>query len=288
MHDMTTPLMPVLFVGHGSPMNAIQDKPWSQALKSLSARLPRPRAVLAISAHWFVDGGFVTADPAPGTLHDFSGFPPQLSRFRYPAAGFPPLVERLAQLVGRGRAEPVLGRGLDHGVWSVLRWIYPEADVPVVQLSMDRRLSPAEHLALGRQLAPLRAEGILLLASGNTVHNLPDAAMRRRDGDGQPPDWARRFDQHTADWLQQDRSDAALLTALDSADGRRAHPTPEHWYPLLYAAGARRPGEQAAFFNEGFDWGSIAMRSVLFQGDAAPPSSPTQASKPHEHLEKVS
>lgn len=271
------PTMPVLFIGHGSPMNALQDNAWSRELSRLGQSLPRPRAILAISAHWLTEGLQYTADPKPGTLHDFSGFPEPLHRLRYPAPGLPVLGERLATLLGSEPVTPHRGRGLDHGVWSVLRWIYPDAAVPVVQLSLDRRLTAAGHLTLGRRLAPLRDEGILLLASGNTVHNLPDAAMRMRRGDKVVPDWARRFDNSTARWLQAEASEEALINALDSLDGHTAHPTPEHWFPLLYAAGARRPGEGPRFFNEGFDWGSIAMRSVMFGGD---PDRPLTSNEP--------
>jgi 4,5-DOPA dioxygenase extradiol len=251
---------PVLFVGHGSPMNAIEDNVWSRGHAALASLVARPRAILAVSAHWESDGTFTTLEDPPATIHDFGGFPPELYAMRYPAPGDPALATRAAALA-RGSATE--GRGLDHGTWSVLHRMYPAADVPVVQLSLDVRASAAEHLTLGRALAPLRDEEILILASGNLTHDLRDAFGRLRRGDPTTPDWAERFDGEVARALSS-RDEAWLVRALDTPDGRRAHPTTEHWLPILYAAGATDAEDAVSFPLAGFDLGSLSMRCVLF------------------------
>lgn len=261
-HDRQT--MPVVFAGHGSPMNAIDDNRWSRGFATLAEQVPRPRAILAISAHWYVDGTYVLANARPRTIHDFGGFPRPLFEIQYPASGHADLARQVRNILGDERAALSTDWGLDHGTWSVLRWMYPAADIPVIQLSIDRRQSPQTHYAIGRALAPLRDEGILILASGNAVHNLRDAAGRMRSGTSQTPDWARRFDDVVGQSLVQ--HDAAALLSLwpDSADGRLAHPIPDHWFPLLYAAGASSDRDAVNFPTEGFDWGSISMRNVVF------------------------
>jgi 4,5-DOPA dioxygenase extradiol len=252
--------MPVLFAGHGSPMNAIEDNPWSRGHAALARLVPRPRAILAVSAHWESDGTFTTLDDPPATIHDFGGFPAALYAMRYPAPGEAALARQVARLT-RGSAAD--GRGLDHGTWCVLHRMFPGADVPVVQLSLDVRAAPAEHLALGRALLPLREEGVLILASGNLTHDLRDAFARLRRGDATTPDWATRFDADAARALEA-RDEAWLVRALGTADGRRAHPSPEHWWPILYAFGASDAEDRTSFPAEGFDLGSLSMRSVLF------------------------
>jgi 4,5-DOPA dioxygenase extradiol len=257
--------LPVLFVGHGSPMNAVEDNAWSRAFRDLAALLPRPRAILAISAHWYVAGTFATGNERPATIHDFAGFPDQLSRVQYPAPGSPDLARRAVRLVGEQRASLREDWGLDHGTWSVLVHLRPAADVPVVQLSIDGRLPPGEHVAIGRALSPLRDEGVLLLASGNVVHNLGHAFSAWRAGDRVTPAWARDFDEGVAAALVG-RDEGFLTGALRSDVGRLAHPTPDHYLPLLYAAGAGHPDDQVRFPVTGFDMGSLSMRSVLLGG----------------------
>ncbi len=254
------PRQPVLFVGHGSPMNAIEDNAFSRGHAALVRVVPRPRAVLAVSAHWESDGTFTTLDDPPPTIHDFGGFPPELYAMRYPAPGDSGLAVRAAGLTKGSAAD---GRGLDHGTWSVLHRMYPAADVPVVQLSLDVRATPREHLALGRALAPLRDENVLILASGNLTHDLRDAFGRLRSGDPTTPDWATRFDADVAGALES-RDETWLAGALDTPDGRRAHPSTEHWLPILYAAGAAGAGDAVSFPMTGFDLGSLSMRCVLF------------------------
>lgn len=252
--------MPVLFVGHGSPMNAIEDNPWSRGHAALATLVPKPRAILAVSAHWESDGTFTTRDDPPATIHDFGGFPAALYAMRYPAPGDATLAERAAALAGGSAAD---GRGLDHGTWAVLHRMYPAADVPVVQLSLDVGLDAEGHLAAGRALAPLRDEEVLILASGNLTHDLRDAFSRMRRGDRATPDWAERFDGDTARALEA-RDGNWLAQALETPDGRRAHPTAEHWLPILYAFGASDAKDAASFPVTGFDLGSLSMRCVLF------------------------
>jgi len=255
--------MPVLFVGHGSPMNAIEDNAWSRGFRALAALLPRPRAVLSVSAHWFVPGTFTTGNERPETIHDFGGFPKALYEVQYPAPGDAALAKRVVRLLGEKRASVRADWGLDHGTWSVLRHVLPAADVPVVQLSIDERLSPAGHLELGRALAPLRDEGVLVLGSGNVTHNLRHAFTAWRQGDHSTPAWASAFDadvaravgQHDADWL---------AGALEGEGGRMSHPTPDHYLPLLYAAGAAGAGDRVGFPISGFDMASLSMRSIVW------------------------
>jgi 4,5-DOPA dioxygenase extradiol len=257
------PRMPVLFVGHGNPMNAIEDNVWSRGFRDLARALPRPKAILAVSAHWYVEGTFTTANERPKTIHDFGGFPDALFRVQYPAPGDPNLARRVVELVGERRASVDSTWGLDHGTWSVLMHLLPAADVPVVQLSIDGRLAPAEHLAIGRALAPLRDEGVLVLGSGNLVHNLRHAFGAWHRGETQTPEWARDFDLAIARALEAHAADH-LVRALESDAGRLSHPTPDHYLPLLYAAGASTLGDTVRFPIEGFDMASLSMRSVVF------------------------
>ncbi|MHC4839214.1 MAG: 4,5-DOPA-extradiol-dioxygenase [Planctomycetota bacterium] len=257
--------MPVLFAAHGSPMNVIEDDQWSRGFTGLRALVPQPRAILAVSAHWFIDGTYLTGDAAPRTIHDFSNFPAPLYDIEYAAPGGPGLAGRVQRMPGEERASLDTSWGLDHGTWSVLRWMFPEAEVPVVQLSIDRRLDVAGHVELGRSLAELREDGVLILGSGNIVHNLPDAFRRTRERDAETPDWASRFDRTVQRALEE--RDAKTLHGLlpGTEDGRMSHPTPEHWLPLLYAYAATDEADAVSFPVEGFDWGSLSMRCVLFR-----------------------
>jgi 4,5-DOPA dioxygenase extradiol len=255
--------MPVLFVGHGSPMNAIEDNAWSRAFAALARAVPRPRAVLAISAHWCTDGTWLTASAQPLTIHDFGGFPQELFEVEYPAPGHPDLAQRVQRMLAARGAGLSTDWGLDHGTWSVLRRMYPDASVPVVQLSIDARLEPAEHLELARSLAPLRGDGVLVLGSGNITHNLRDAFARSQHGDASVPPWAQGFDDAVAQTLQA-RDDRRLAALVATPDGRLSHPYPDHWWPLLYAYGASDRGDAAAFPITGFDLGSVSMRAVQF------------------------
>jgi 4,5-DOPA dioxygenase extradiol len=255
--------MPVLFLGHGSPMNAIEDNRWSRAFAELGLTLPVPRAVLCVSAHWFVPGTFVTDNQKPETIHDFGGFPQALHEVTYPAPGDPELAQRVSRLLGAHAASTRSDWGLDHGTWSVLVHLLPNADRPVLQLSIDGRLPPARHIEIGKALAPLRDEGVLILGSGNIVHNLRDAFSNMQNGRTATPSWAATFDTATASALEQ-RDAKHLAASLDDGVGRNAHPSPEHYLPLLYAFGASSEKDTLSYPVSGFDAGSLSMRSVRF------------------------
>lgn len=254
--------MPVAFVGHGSPMNAIEDNVWSRGFSDLGSRLKPPSAILVVSAHWYIRGTAVTGNEEPETIHDFGGFPEALYKVRYPAKGDPALAARVADLLGSEEASVRTDWGLDHGAWSVLCHLRPAADCPVVQLSIDAGVGAERHVEIGRALAPLRDEGVLILGSGNIVHNLRDAFARLRSGDQTTPDWARDFDAAVVEALDA-RDSAKLARLIESKEGRVAHPTPDHYLPLLYAAGAGG-GDPVTYPITGFDMGSLSMRSVLF------------------------
>ena len=255
--------MPTIFFGHGSPMNALGGTGYSDRWREIGAGLPRPDAVLCVSAHWYVRGSHVTAMPRPRTIHDFSGFPPELSAIRYPAPGDPALARRVSELlapvpVGLDEGE----WGLDHGTWSVLVHVFPDADIPVIQLSIDRTLSGAAHHALARGLAPLRDEGVLVVGSGNIVHNLRRMNWDLGDGDGF--DWARRFDARVRELIAAGDGEALANLERLGADAGLSIPTPEHYLPLLYVLALRRPGEDPAYPVEGYTGGSISMTSLRF------------------------
>jgi 4,5-DOPA dioxygenase extradiol len=254
--------LPALFLGHGNPMNALQSNTWTRAWAALGASLPRPRAILCISAHWYVPATAVTAMPAPPTIHDFGGFPGELFAVRYPAAGDAALAAQVQRLLAPVPVAADLSWGLDHGTWSVLCHLYPRADVPVVQLAIDETQPAAFHHALGARLAPLRDAGILILGSGDVVHNLHTYAWGRHVRE--PYDWALRFE--TAVRARLTAGDHAALidyTALGE-DALLAVPTPEHYLPLLYVVGASRAGEAVSFPVEGMDGGSVSMLAVRF------------------------
>jgi len=263
-----TERMPVLFIGHGSPMNAIEDneyrRSWQALGAELSARYPKPQLILCVSAHWLTHGWRLTAMDKPRTIHDFGGFPQELFDQQYPAPGAPATAQELSQAL----RQPAVGLdrqewGLDHGTWSVLKPMYPQADIPVVQLSMDYGRPPAEHYALGRQLKGLRERGVLIVGSGNIVHNL--RATRRGASAMQAYDWAFEFDKRIGDDLQQGRLAALQDFQQLGQVAQLAHPTHDHYLPLLYAAGAVDAGKEAPrFFNTSFQAASISMRSVVW------------------------
>lgn len=241
-------------------MNALEENGWTRAWREIGAGVPRPRAVLAISAHWYVPGTAVTAMERPRTIHDFGGFPPALFAVRYPAPGDPALAERVADLLSPLPVRRNADWGLDHGTWSVLRHVFPEADVPVVQLSIDESQEPEFHFELGKLLAPLRDEGVLLLGSGNLVHNLHAYAWGRHPA--APFDWAVRFEREARARILS--GDVGPLLDYESLgdDAMLSIPTPEHYLPLLYVLGLRRSGESVTFPVEGVDGGSISMLAV--------------------------
>ncbi len=232
--------MPALFVGHGSPMNAIEDNAWRRNWRTAALDLPRPKAILCISAHWETLGVAVSASAAPPTIHDFGGFPQALFDVQYRA----PV-----------RLDPV--RGLDHGAWSVLLPMYPDADIPVVQLSLDRRRTPQQHYDLARKLAPLRDEGVLVVASGDIVHNLRAADFRRPEA----PPWADRFNEVAKDLIVRGEHGPLIDYDQLGEDAAWSINSAEHYLPLLYALALQRPGEQPSFFNDQV-FAAISMTSV--------------------------
>ncbi len=256
---MTT--LPALFVGHGSPLNAIEDNAYHRGWREVARRLPRPKAILCVSAHWETEGVKVTAADRPETIHDFYGFPRALHEVRYPAPGDPGLARRVADLLSPLAVGLDADRGLDHGSWSVLRAMYPEADVPVVQLSIDTSRPGAFHYDLARRLLPLRAEGVLVLGSGNIVHNLRLFEWGRAE----PLPWAARFDAEVRARIRARDDQCLLAPETLSPDARLAVPTPEHYLPLVYALALRTSEENAVFFNEDV-LSSVSMTSVLIGG----------------------
>jgi 4,5-DOPA dioxygenase extradiol len=254
--------MPTIFFGHGNPMNALHDNDWTRGWAALGQRLPQPRAVLSISAHWYLPGTAVTATTAPRTIHDFGGFPRELFEVQYPASGDLGLVRRVRELLNPLEVREDLGWGLDHGTWSVLRHVFPAADVPVVQLSIDESQPPAFHYGLGQLLRPLRDEGILLIGSGDVVHNLHTYAWGRHPAE--PFDWALRFEERARELMLQ--GDHPSLVDYESLgqDAELSVPTPEHYLPLLYVLGASYEDDAVTFPVEGMDGGSISMLSVQF------------------------
>jgi 4,5-DOPA dioxygenase extradiol len=255
-----TERLPAIFFGHGNPMNAVGNNAWTQAWRRIGERIPRPRAVLAISAHWYVPGSAVTGNIAPRTIHDFGGFPRELYEVQYPAPGDVQLARRVQQLLAPLPVRLDDGWGLDHGTWSVLRHVYPEADIPVVQLAIDEMQPAAMHFEIGSRLAPLRDEGILVIGSGNLVHNLHTYAWGRHAP--QPFDWAVRFENEARRRMLA--GDYAALIDYESLgrDAMLSIQTPEHYLPLLYVLASGHPGEAITFPVEGVDGGSISMLTV--------------------------
>jgi 4,5-DOPA dioxygenase extradiol len=252
--------VPAIFLGHGNPMNAVTSNSYTDAWRRLGLELGRPKAILSISAHWFIAGTSVTAALAPRTIHDFGGFPDELYRIQYPAPGSPELALRIQKLLSPLRVELDHSWGLDHGTWSVLAHVFPAADVPVVQLSIDRTQPASFHFDLGRKLASLREEDILIIGSGNMVHNLHAYAWGRHDP--QPYDWAVRFEAVVRKCLESGEYVPLINYETLGSDAMLSIPTPDHYLPLLYVIGTRQAGEPVTFPVEGIDGGSISMLSV--------------------------
>lgn len=256
--------MPALFIGHGSPMNALQRNRYTDAWRVFGETLPRPRAVLAISAHWYVPDLMVTAMAKPETIHDFGGFPKELFDFQYPAPGDATIAAEVSAFLKPLDVGLDTAWGLDHGTWSVLCHMYPKADVPVLQLSINATKPVAWHYELGKKLAGLRDRGILILGSGNLVHNLRTYAWGRAPVEPYP--WAVRFEAAARQWItagdHQPLIDYETLPDELAKDAKMSAPTPEHYLPLLYVLGVQRPGDVVTFPVEGVDGGSISMLAV--------------------------
>jgi 4,5-DOPA dioxygenase extradiol len=251
--------MPVLFVGHGSPMNALEDNSFSRGWRAIAARLPRPAGILAISAHWTSTGSRVNNDPNPRTVYDFYGFPRELYDLAYQAPGSPELARETARLIGPVAIDN--SWGIDHGTWSVLRWMFPAADIPVAQLSIDDTASRRSHLEAGRLLRPLREQGILILGSGNVVHNLARIDWDLAGGF----DWADEFDHYIRDSILDRRFEDVIEYRRAGQAADRAFRTLEHFDPLLYTLGAADGNDRLTVFNDARTLGSLSMTSYLFE-----------------------
>ena len=261
---------PVLFVGHGSPMNVIEDssfrREWQRVGQLFGTRWPKPALILCISAHWITQGWWLTGMEKPPTIHDFGGFPQELFEQQYPAPGAPHWVEDTARWLRQAHDGSPVGIdlkswGLDHGCWGVLKPMFAQADIPVVQLSIDYHRPAAEHFQMGRQLQKLRDEGVLILASGNTVHNL--RALQRTASQNMAYDWSIEFDAWVASQISEGKLEA-LVDFQAQPTAQMAHPSHDHFLPLLYAAGAARSDDEVTYFNPGHQLASIAMRSVIW------------------------
>ena len=248
--------MPVLFVGHGSPMNAIEENHISKTWRAIGISLPRPSGILVISAHWETDGMRVTGSDLPGIIYDFYGFPRELYEVKYPAPGSPALADMIRSILGKDEVDLDLGRGFDHGCWSVLCRMFENADIPVVQLSLSRNRTPANHYEVGKRLRSCRERGILIIGSGNIVHNLP-----RMTWSETAYGWASDFDQKIKSLILSGDHDK-IVDYSNLANARLAVPTNEHYLPLLYILALQESKEPVNFFNEVVTLGSISMRTV--------------------------
>ena len=257
---MTERRLPAIFFGHGNPMNALDHNVYTEGWAAIGAQLPRPRAILSISAHWYVPGTHVTASSAPRTIHDFGGFPRELYEVEYPAPGDPALASRVQELLAPLRVGRDDGWGLDHGTWSVLVHVYPDADIPVIQLSIDETQPPSFHYDVGRRLAPLRDDGVLILGSGNIVHNLHAFAWGRHSVN--QFDWAVRFETEARRLLDARRHGPLIDYEELGQDALLSVPTPEHYLPLLYVIGTQNEDDAVTYPIEGGDGGSISMLTV--------------------------
>jgi len=255
--------MPVLFVGHGSPMNAIEDNEFSKSWENMGKTLPKPRAILCISAHWETKGTYITAMKNPKTIHDFGGFPRQLFEVEYPAPGDPELAAETKNKITKTEAGLDEKWGLDHGCWSVLRKMYPKADIPVVQLSLDYSKTPQFHYDLGKELSALRKKGVLIIGSGNIVHNLGMVAWDKMDNPGFGYDWAIEANEKTKKFILSGDHKSLINYDKLGKSFELAIPTNEHFLPLLYILALKEDGEKITFFNDKAVGGSLFMTSVL-------------------------
>jgi 4,5-DOPA dioxygenase extradiol len=253
-------MLPAIFFGHGNPMNAVASNGYTEAWGRMGQETPRPKAILSISAHWFVPETGVTISTAPKTIHDFGGFPPELYQVQYPAPGDPALARRVQKLLSPLDVTLDNSWGLDHGTWSVLRHVYPAADIPVVQLSIDETKAASFHFEVGKKLAPLRDEGVLIVGSGNLVHNLHTYAWGRHPRD--PYDWAVRFEIAAKEMILAGDLKPLVNYETLGTDAALSIPTPDHYLPLLYVLAAGQQGERIRFPVEGVDGGSISMLAV--------------------------
>jgi len=253
-------LMPAIFFGHGNPLNALADNEWTKGWRAIGESIQRPKVILCISAHWYIPGVAVTAMERPRTIHDFGGFPRELFEFQYPAPGAPALAERVNELLGGNVVMDESAWGLDHGTWSVLCHVFPDANIPVVQLSINETEPAPFHYEIARLLAPLRDEGVLVMGSGNMVHNLHTYAWG--NAGIEPFDWALRFEQTARDLISAGDHEPLIHYETLGKDAHLSAPTPDHYLPLLYVLALQQRGDEVSFPVEGFDGGSVSMTTV--------------------------
>ena len=257
-------LMPVLFIGHGSPMNGIEDNEFSRRWRNMAKEIPTPAAVLVVSAHWFSKGTLVTAMDFPKTIHDFGGFPKALFDVQYKAPGNPALALETASLIKSAHVELDHDWGLDHGTWTVVRHMYPEAKIPVLQLSIDYTKDPQYHYDLAKELYGLRKKGVLIIGSGNMVHNLGMLAWDKLNAPEYGYDWALQLNERFKQLISNNDHQPLVHYESLGREGRLAIPTPEHYLPLLYALGLKGAKDSTVFFNDKAVGGSLTMTSVKF------------------------
>lgn len=256
-------LMPAMFVGHGSPMNAIENNEFTKTWQKMGKQLPHPKAILCVSAHWETKGTFVTAMPKPKTIHDFGGFPKALFDAQYPAAGSPELAAQTVAAVHSTKITPTQEWGLDHGAWSVLLPMFPKADIPVIQLSIDYSKPASYHYELAQELAKLRKKGVLIVGSGNIVHNLGMLQWSNPTGGY---DWAVSFNEKIKKAVSSGNHDDVVNYQKYGREAQLSVPSNEHFMPLVYALGVQQKNEKISFFNDTPNFGSLTMTSVLIGG----------------------
>lgn len=258
----TTQKMPVLFLGHGSPMNAIEENQFVQGFRNVAKEIPKPNAILCISAHWFTQGTKVTAMDMPKTIHDFGGFPKALFDVEYPAPGNPALAKETAELLSPVFVEEDHNWGLDHGAWSVIKHMYPNADIPVIQMSIDYTKPPQYHFDLAKRLEKLREKGILIIGSGNIIHNLRMVDWKNINTVGAGWDWAIEAREKTNNWLIDGNFQNLIDYQKQGLSLQYAIPTPDHYLPLIYSLGLKNSSEDLVLFNDDLIAGSLSMTSV--------------------------
>lgn len=257
-----TEKMPVLFLGHGSPMNAIEENQFVQGFRNISNEIPKPAAILCVSAHWFTKGTLVTAMEMPRTIHDFYGFPEELFAVDYPAPGSPDLAELTAELLAPATVEENHNWGLDHGAWSVIKHLYPNADIPVIQLSIDYTKPPQYHFELANRLQKLRNKGVLIIGSGNIIHNLRMVDFRNINTVGYGFDWAHEAREKSNNWLLDGNFRPLIEYERQGSLMQAAVPTPDHYLPLIYSLGLKEKSDDLSLFNDELIGGSLSMTSV--------------------------
>ncbi|MHA8051124.1 4,5-DOPA dioxygenase extradiol [Aquirufa sp. ROCK-SH2] len=257
-------LMPVLFIGHGSPMNGIEDNDFSKRWSSIAKQIPTPKAVLVISAHWFTNGTKITAMQSPATIHDFGGFPKALFEVQYLAPGNPTLALETSQLIHSAKVELNHDWGLDHGTWTIVRHMYPKADIPVLQLSIDYTKDAKFHYELSKEITELRKKGVLIIGSGNMVHNLRMVAWDKLNGPSYGYDWALKLNESFKNAIKNGQHDHLIHYQKLGQEAALAIPTPEHYLPLIYTLGVSNSKDTIEFFNDKAVGGSLTMTSVKF------------------------